>query len=373
MFMSKRVQYGSVKLQRKSWIGMWRTDDGHRRSKKLGSRSSMTKTEARQALLDYLTQLGINRNNQRHVMIGEFIEKTFLPFYEKRKWKESTTETTEDRIDYHIKRAYAERELATFTRNELQTLLDEKATTLSFSTVDHLRRDLKMLFRFAYAEGIIHKDPASLLVTPREAKRATQRVMTWDEVKALLAIDLRLRDRLIVKLTLFTGVRPGELLAIKRVNVHDDHVVITQRVYRGKIDTPKTAKSLRTVAIPAGVQADLQEWLENSPSSEWLFPSENPAKPINKDNVWGWRVQKGKYQTGIKPALEKAGLGWVNFQVLRRTHSTLMRDLNVDPKLVADQLGHTVDVNLNVYTSTMLERRLEAVQGLETAVDSYVN
>ena len=50
-----------------------------------------------------------------------------------------------------------------------------------------------------------------------------------------------------------------------------------------------------------------------------------------------------------------------------------MRDRHVDPKLVADQLGHTVDVNLNVYTSTMLERRLEAVQDLETAVDNYVN
>ena len=50
-----------------------------------------------------------------------------------------------------------------------------------------------------------------------------------------------------------------------------------------------------------------------------------------------------------------------------------MRDLKVDPKFVADQLGHTLDVNLNVYTSTMLERRLEAVQGLETAVESYVN
>ena len=109
------------------------------------------------------------------------------------------------------------------------------------------------------------------------------------------------------------------------------------------------------------------------PASEWLFPSENPDKPLNEENAWGWRVQKGKYQTGIKPALKKAGLGWVNFQVLRRTHSTLMRDLNVDPKLVADQFGHTVDVNLNVYTSTMLERRLEAVQVLETAVDSYIN
>jgi hypothetical protein len=50
-----------------------------------------------------------------------------------------------------------------------------------------------------------------------------------------------------------------------------------------------------------------------------------------------------------------------------------MRDLHVDPKLVADQMGHTVDVNLNIYTSTMLERRLEAVQDLEAAVDNYVN
>jgi integrase len=104
-----------------------------------------------------------------------------------------------------------------------------------------------------------------------------------------------------------------------------------------------------------------------------LFPSENPEKPVNKDNLWGWRVQKDKYQTGIKPVLDKAGLGWVNFQVLRRTASSLMRDLHVDPKLVADQMGHTVDVNLNIYTSTMLERRLEAVQDLEAAVDNYVN
>ena len=94
---------------------------------------------------------------------------------------------------------------------------------------------------------------------------------------------------------------------------------------------------------------------------------------MNKDNAWGWRIQKGKYQTGIKPVLNKAGLGWVNFQVSRRTASTLLHHLRVDPKLVADQLGHTVDVNLNVYTSTMLERRLEAVQGLETAVERYVN
>jgi integrase len=54
--------------------------------------------------------------------------------------------------------------------------------------------------------------------------------------------------------------------------------------------------------------------------------------------------------------------------VLRRTHASLMRELDVDPKVVADQLGHTLDVNLNVYTQASLERRKRAVDALETAV-----
>lgn len=46
-----------------------------------------------------------------------------------------------------------------------------------------------------------------------------------------------------------------------------------------------------------------------------------------------------------------------------------MRELDVDPKVVADQLGHTLDVNLNVYTESNLGRRKEAVDALESALN----
>ena len=52
----------------------------------------------------------------------------------------------------------------------------------------------------------------------------------------------------------------------------------------------------------------------------------------------------------IAPRLKAACLGWVNFHVLRRTNSSLMSDLGINHKVVADQLGHTLDVNQNVYT-----------------------
>jgi len=42
-----------------------------------------------------------------------------------------------------------------------------------------------------------------------------------------------------------------------------------------------------------------------------------------------------------------------------------MRELDVDPKVVADQLAHTLDVNLNIYTDSGLERKKEAMNVLE--------
>ena len=58
----------------------------------------------------------------------------------------------------------------------------------------------------------------------------------------------------------------------------------------------------------------------------------------------------------------------MNFQAMRRTHSSLMRELEVDPKIVADQLGHSVDVNLNVYSKTSLKIRKQALDSMESAV-----
>jgi hypothetical protein len=45
-----------------------------------------------------------------------------------------------------------------------------------------------------------------------------------------------------------------------------------------------------------------------------------------------------------------------------------MRQLKADPKAVADQLGHTVDVNQNVYTQTSVETRAVLVNDLERLI-----
>jgi hypothetical protein len=82
---------------------------------------------------------------------------------------------------------------------------------------------------------------------------------------------------------------------------------------------------------------------------------------MRKDNLWR-RI--------IEPKLDDIKLKWATFQVMRRTHASLSRKAGVDPKLVADQLGHGLGVNLDVYTVAGLEQRLQAVNTLEQSLAS---
>ena len=70
----------------------------------------------------------------------------------------------------------------------------------------------------------------------------------------------------------------------------------------------------------------------------------------------------------IHNKLEKIGLGWVNFQVLRRTQASLSHKEGVDPKVAADQRGHAIGVAIDTYTMTDLETRQKAVTTLEEAL-----
>jgi hypothetical protein len=70
----------------------------------------------------------------------------------------------------------------------------------------------------------------------------------------------------------------------------------------------------------------------------------------------------------LQPKLAKIGLGWVTFQVMRRTNASLGHKRGVDPKVAADQRGHGLGVSMDVYTQSDLDQKLRAVQALESEV-----
>src|SRR6266850_5871474 len=234
--MPKRFQKGGVKKIRRPagwmWVGQW-WENGHRRNRVLALVSEKSKTQAQSDLAKILEPINAAKAPINEMSpFGDFVRNIVFPFC-RRKWKQSTRCTTEDRIRFHLVDPLEKRPIGSFERDELQSLLDMKAASgLSFSTVAHLRWDLHQIFDFAVAEGAIRRNPAELLFTPKGCTTTPTRSMNAKEVKKLFEV-LELRERLIVKFGVIAGMRPGEIFALRRGAISKYYADINERVYRG--------------------------------------------------------------------------------------------------------------------------------------------
>ena len=361
----KRFQKGSLQARKhgrhRVWVASW-WEDGSRRSKVLGLCSKMTKGEAEAAMAAILQPIneGTARGPRPVYTFGQFVEDVYLP-HGRRGWKESTAGTSEQIIRKHLLPEFANDLLHTIRRDQLQDFLDRKAAELSFSVVAHLRWFLNGIFKLASSDSLISGNPAAELKIPKRCQPGrAMRPLTEEEVHTYLEV-FDLREKLIARLAIFEGMRPGEILALRWKSVADGIIRVEQRVYKRVFNTPKNGKT-REGAISDGTLELLNEWAElaQDPSPDgFVFPSEKVTTPISLDNLW---------RRNMRPALEAIGMEWATFQVLRKTNASLSKKAGVDPKVASDQRGHGLGVSLEVYTSSDLEQKRAALRALEAAV-----
>ena len=361
----KRFQKGSLQSRKhgrhRVWVAFWYQSDG-RHSKVLGRNAQMTKSDAEAVLSSILRTInsGAGQTTQPVYTFAQFIDGVYLPFC-RRSWKESTAGTSEQIIKSHLVPEFGRNLLHSIGRRDLQDFLDRKAEELSESVVAHLRWFLNAVFKLAVSDGVMLNNPAAELRIPRKCQPGrAMRPLTEEEVHTYLEA-LALREKLIARLAIFEGMRPGEILALRWKSLEGAAICVEERVYKRKLDTPKNGKK-REGAISDGTLTLLTEWadLAEDPSAEgFVFPSERITTPLSLDNIW---------RRSMQPKLEKLGLGWASFQVLRKTNASLSKKAGVDPKVSSDQRGHGIGVSLEVYTSSDLEQKRAALKKLEAAV-----
>lgn len=344
------------------WVGQYRDLERVPRTKVLGKCSELSKGEAEAMLAAILVPInaGIPKRQTALFTFRHFVTSVYL-LVARRRWKVSTAMTTEPTINVHLVEPLGPKLMNEITREDLQSLLDQKARVLSFSVVDHLRWHLRAIFDLAISEGATDRNPANSLFTPKCKAGRERRDLTSEDVNLMFEV-LDLRERLMVRLAIFEGMRPGEILALQWQHLGDESFDVRQRVYRGNIDEPKTRKSVRTGGLSISTTEDLRAWREmaRDPKPDgWIFASENPQTPLSRDNV---------LRRNVRPRLECIGLGWVDFQVMRRANASLGRKAGIDDKVAADQRGHGLGVSLDVYANSDLSQKVEAVRKLEAVV-----
>ena len=245
---------------------------------------------------------------------------------------------------------------------------------LSKKTIlEHHRLLRAMLHKAVYWQLLLH-NPADR-VQPPKARKPKREYYDDEQCKILLdnLKDQKLKYKVAITITIFTGMRLGELMGLEWGDINFNTGIISinkasQYLSDKGIFTkePKNESSIREVAVPEFVLSLLQAykvWYEEQKSiygelwknSNRLFVKSD-GSPMNPSTISKWFVK----------FVAKIGLPVINFHGLRHTNATLLISQNIDIAVVAARLGHSqITTTLNFYVHPITSHNKVAGSALE--------
>lgn len=199
------------------------------------------------------------------------------------------------------------------------------------------------------------------------------RVLTREEQMALIktAKGAKNTTGLGVMISLFTGIRIGELCSLKWSDIAFDKGVIKinktlQRIHNcgqdGKnktvisIDTPKSECSVREIPLPSFLVCHMAQLKKHAQDEDYILSGNRQY------------VEPRLCQYRFKKFLKKAGIDDINYHALRHTFATRCVELGIDVKTISELLGHSnVNITLNRYVHPAFEVRKNCIETLVNA------
>ncbi|KYZ74848.1 hypothetical protein AXX12_18580 [Anaerosporomusa subterranea] len=229
---------------------------------------------------------------------------------------------------------------------------------LSHRTVNFVHFLIQAALEQALKNNIIVKNVASLCEKYKQDKQEVK-PLTKEGATSLLQTLKNHRMYAAILLDLMTGLRRGELLALRWSNVDLERgsITITENLVRvkggSKTHKPKTKSSIRTIQIPERVKEALkihkaQQDAEKAKVEEKLKENKDDQIEPYEDNDMvfcqpnGKKIQPRNFQRMFEGWASKAGLPkGTRLHDLRHTFVTNMFALGVDIKTVQSYTGHS--------------------------------
>lgn len=259
--------------------------------------------------------------------------------------------------------------------SELRRAGGREGRALSARTVHHTHRVLFEVLKAAVRQRVINRNPAEDVDKPKPGD-SPAKSFAPDQMGVVLNY-LSGNERLpaIVRLAVATGMRLGELLALRWQDVDFDGRML--RVERSlevtkkgglRFKEPKTKRGRRAIRLADSDCANLRDhWKRQAedalklgirlPRESLVFPAsiEAPAAPCAPD-----RITKAFSSTLTRLDIKEPGL---TFHSLRHFHATWLLRNGVNLKAVSERLGHAnPSVTLNVYQHVLPDMQEHAAQ-----------
>lgn len=244
---------------------------------------------------------------------------------------------------------------------------------LAAKTVRNVHGMLSRALADAVRWDLLLRNPAERADPPRISKPPIE---TWtaDEQRRFLEHIAGDRMEALYALACSTGMRRSELLGLgwRSVDLDEGGLVVEQVLVRGRdrlvIAEPKTARSRRSIALDERTVRALRDHRKRQLEERMAAGSTWQDNGLVFTREDGSMFRPATFTRTLQRVAGEAGVPVIGPHGLRHTWATLALRAGVNPRVVADRLGHSgVSITLDRYThpSTDLDREAaERVAGL---------
>lgn len=302
------------------------------------------------------------------------------------RWLETTAPTLRavtmrryrDLVRLHIASVIGSTPLAKLSAADVQRLYADRLKLLSPNTVRYIHAVLHHALDGAVKWGLLFRNVADAVEPPKKA-RSEMHVWSAEHVGRVLraAADDRLEP--LWRLAIYTGMRRGELLALKWADFDLDGGALfvqrslsrglTSRLEEGE---PKSRSGRRRIALSPSLVESLKRHrvrqLEYRLSvgdayedREYVFASET-----------GGYIHPNTLYRRFRDLSARAGVPAIRFHDLRHTSATLLLAEGVHGKIVQERLGHAnIAMTLDLYSHVTADMQRHAADRLEALIHGH--
>ena len=246
---------------------------------------------------------------------------------------------------------------------------------LSPKSVTNIHGILHRALEQAVAAKYLPSNPADACKPPRFQQKE-MKPLDDGQVRAFLGAVVGDRFESLYKVTVFTGLRLGEVVGLRWVDVDFStgtlHIVqqLQQRKNIYHVETPKNSKP-RTI-MPAPYVMDILKAVRREQAQKQLLAG---GAWVNSGYVFtddiGDHVARNTVYMHFKRIVKQLGLPDIRFHDLRHTYAVASLRAGDDPKTVSENLGHaTVAFTLDVYGHVTTPMRQASAERMQAYIDS---
>ena len=235
---------------------------------------------------------------------------------------------------------------------------------LSANSVGSIINVVQNSLRTAFNLGYIKEFTADRIKRPKTQEKAVNCFSVQEQKQIEQAVLNSKKEKMFgILLCLYTGLRIGELLALKweDIDMQKGLLSVSRSCHDGKDkgghyiridDTPKTSSSRRVIPLPRQLLPIIRDVRKKSTSAYVVAKN---GKPLSVRS----------YQRSFDLLQKKLKIPHRGFHSLRHTFATRALECGMDVKTLSDILGHkSPTVTLNRYVHSLMEHKKEMMNRL---------